>query len=86
VEAELGGQPGGHVTAAADGGLLEADDVGVDGAQPADDEVEAVPLVAIGDHLRALADAGADETILVVRPITEDSIRALGEALALPRE
>jgi probable F420-dependent oxidoreductase len=32
-------------------------------------------------HLRALADAGADEAILVANPITEESVRALGEAL-----
>ncbi len=33
--------------------------------------------------LRDLEAAGADEAILVVRPITERSIRSLGEALAL---
>jgi probable F420-dependent oxidoreductase len=38
------------------------------------------PHVAAG--LRALAQAGADEAILVVNPITEGSIRRLGEALA----
>ena len=32
-------------------------------------------------HLRELADAGADEAILVVSPITEASIRQLGEML-----
>jgi alkanesulfonate monooxygenase SsuD/methylene tetrahydromethanopterin reductase-like flavin-dependent oxidoreductase (luciferase family) len=37
------------------------------------------PRVAAG--LRALAQAGADEAILVVSPITEGSIRVLGEAL-----
>jgi alkanesulfonate monooxygenase SsuD/methylene tetrahydromethanopterin reductase-like flavin-dependent oxidoreductase (luciferase family) len=37
---------------------------------------------AIADRLRALADAGADETILVVSPITEASIRSLGDAIA----
>jgi alkanesulfonate monooxygenase SsuD/methylene tetrahydromethanopterin reductase-like flavin-dependent oxidoreductase (luciferase family) len=36
----------------------------------------------VAAHLRALADAGADEAILVVSPIDERSIRALGEALA----
>jgi alkanesulfonate monooxygenase SsuD/methylene tetrahydromethanopterin reductase-like flavin-dependent oxidoreductase (luciferase family) len=34
-------------------------------------------------HLRGLADAGADEAILVLDPITEDSIRAVAPALAL---
>jgi probable F420-dependent oxidoreductase len=32
-------------------------------------------------HLRALAQAGADEAILVVNPITEASIRTLGAAI-----
>ncbi len=36
----------------------------------------------IADALRALAEAGADEAILVVNPITERSIRVLGDALA----
>jgi alkanesulfonate monooxygenase SsuD/methylene tetrahydromethanopterin reductase-like flavin-dependent oxidoreductase (luciferase family) len=38
---------------------------------------------AIAAHVRALADAGADEVILVAGPITERSIRTLGEARAL---
>ncbi len=33
-------------------------------------------------HLRELADAGAEEAILVLDPITEGSIRALGQTLA----
>jgi len=37
---------------------------------------------AMADRLRALADAGADEVILVVSPITERSIRSFGEVLA----
>ena len=36
----------------------------------------------VAAHLRELADAGADEAILVVNPITESSIRQLGEVLA----
>ena len=35
----------------------------------------------IAQGLRAMADAGTDEVILVATPITEGSIRALGEAL-----
>jgi probable F420-dependent oxidoreductase len=35
----------------------------------------------VAEHLRELADAGADEAILVVSPITESSIRDLGESL-----
>jgi probable F420-dependent oxidoreductase len=48
------------------------------------DIVAAAPPVdasGIADGLRALAQAGADEAILVVSPITEASIRTLGEAL-----
>lgn len=37
---------------------------------------------AIAARLRELADAGADEAILVVTPITERSIRALAEVVA----
>ncbi len=45
--------------------------------------IEAPPVErgGIAAALRELADAGADEAILVVAPITERSIRALGEAL-----
>ena len=41
------------------------------------------PMDRIADHLRDLAEVGADEAILVVSPITEGSITALQEALAL---
>jgi probable F420-dependent oxidoreductase len=37
----------------------------------------------IAAGLREMADAGADEVILVVSPITEASVRSLGEALRL---
>src|SRR5207247_9958060 len=36
----------------------------------------------LADGLRAMAQAGADEVIIVADPITEDSIRALGEVVA----
>jgi probable F420-dependent oxidoreductase len=36
----------------------------------------------VAERLRELADAGADEVILVVSPITERSIRVLGEQIA----
>lgn len=46
------------------------------------DEEGVTPLTgspeAIGAGLRAIAEAGADELILVLDPITEESIRALG--------
>lgn len=44
-------------------------------------DAEPVPLDGLGAHLRALADAGADEAILVLDPITEPSIRSLRTAL-----
>ena len=50
------------------------------GERPIPDGVNAVEG-EIAAHLRELADAGADEAILVVSPINERSIRALGEAL-----
>jgi alkanesulfonate monooxygenase SsuD/methylene tetrahydromethanopterin reductase-like flavin-dependent oxidoreductase (luciferase family) len=37
----------------------------------------------MAERIRALADAGADEVILVASPITERSIRTLGEARAM---
>jgi alkanesulfonate monooxygenase SsuD/methylene tetrahydromethanopterin reductase-like flavin-dependent oxidoreductase (luciferase family) len=37
---------------------------------------------AIAGRVRELADAGADEVILVVTPITERSIRSLGDVVA----
>lgn len=40
-------------------------------------------MESIGAGLRELAEAGADEAILVVSPITEASIRALQEVLVL---
>ncbi|HKX26029.1 MAG TPA: LLM class flavin-dependent oxidoreductase [Actinomycetota bacterium] len=51
------------------------------------DRWDAPPLTGGTDRvaagLRDLADAGADEAILVLSPITEPSIRDLGRALAL---
>ncbi len=48
--------------------------------------IEVPPLegtsAQVAARLRELADAGADEAILVVSPITERSIRALGEVVA----
>ena len=41
------------------------------------------PPERIAAALRDLAEAGADEAILVVDPITERSIRSLGEVVAL---
>ena len=41
------------------------------------------PTERIAEGLRALAESGADEVILVLSPITERSIRSMGEVLAL---
>jgi alkanesulfonate monooxygenase SsuD/methylene tetrahydromethanopterin reductase-like flavin-dependent oxidoreductase (luciferase family) len=50
-------------------------------------EQEAPPLTGgpsgIAEGLRAFAEAGADEVILVLDVVTERSIEALGESLAL---
>jgi probable F420-dependent oxidoreductase len=40
-------------------------------------DVEAVPAAQLREHLQALAEAGADEAILVLDPITEDAVRLL---------
>jgi alkanesulfonate monooxygenase SsuD/methylene tetrahydromethanopterin reductase-like flavin-dependent oxidoreductase (luciferase family) len=44
-------------------------------------ELPAVPAAELPAHLRALAEAGADEAILVLDPITEDAVRAIGRTL-----
>jgi alkanesulfonate monooxygenase SsuD/methylene tetrahydromethanopterin reductase-like flavin-dependent oxidoreductase (luciferase family) len=44
-------------------------------------DVAPVHVDRLADHLRSLAEAGADEAILVVDPITESSIRLLRTAL-----
>jgi alkanesulfonate monooxygenase SsuD/methylene tetrahydromethanopterin reductase-like flavin-dependent oxidoreductase (luciferase family) len=49
------------------------------GERPRD--VEAVPVDRLRVHLDGLAQAGADEAILVVDPITERSVRSLRTAL-----
>jgi probable F420-dependent oxidoreductase len=47
-----------------------------------DEEVAPVAPDELPTALRELAEAGADEAILILRPITEGSIRALGGAVA----
>jgi alkanesulfonate monooxygenase SsuD/methylene tetrahydromethanopterin reductase-like flavin-dependent oxidoreductase (luciferase family) len=44
-------------------------------------DVEPVDAADLRDHLAALGEAGADEAILVLDPITEDAIRAVGRNL-----
>ena len=46
-----------------------------------DEEVEPVSPDSHGDHLAALEAVGADEAILILRPITEESIRAVAARL-----
>ncbi len=47
-----------------------------------DQEAPPVSLDGLSAHLAALAEAGADEAILILRPIDEASIRAVGGAVA----
>jgi probable F420-dependent oxidoreductase len=47
-------------------------------------DVPVVEPAGLSEHLCGLAEAGADEAILVVDPITEVSIRVLGCAVATP--
>jgi alkanesulfonate monooxygenase SsuD/methylene tetrahydromethanopterin reductase-like flavin-dependent oxidoreductase (luciferase family) len=46
-------------------------------------EVPAVPHTALRQHLADLAEAGADEAILVLDPISEATVRQCGAVLAL---
>jgi probable F420-dependent oxidoreductase len=55
------------------------------GARQNDERVPAVPAERLAAHLDALAQAGADEAILVADPITERSIRSLRTALPSAR-
>ena len=50
--------------------------------RPRDRDVEAIPAARLREALRDMVEAGADEAILVVRPITVASIRELGHVLA----
>ncbi|MGH2595555.1 MAG: LLM class flavin-dependent oxidoreductase [Actinomycetota bacterium] len=53
--------------------------------RPVNDDIPPLEgsMEQIATGLREMSAAGADETILVVTPITEDSIRRLGGAIAL---
>jgi alkanesulfonate monooxygenase SsuD/methylene tetrahydromethanopterin reductase-like flavin-dependent oxidoreductase (luciferase family) len=51
------------------------------GERPPDPEAPPVEAARLAVHLRELADAGADEAILVLDPITERSIRRVADAL-----
>jgi probable F420-dependent oxidoreductase len=51
--------------------------------RPVDPAYPAVPLAGLEDHLRQMSEAGADEVILVLSPITETSIRSVGDQISL---
>jgi alkanesulfonate monooxygenase SsuD/methylene tetrahydromethanopterin reductase-like flavin-dependent oxidoreductase (luciferase family) len=53
------------------------------GERPFEEAAPPVELPALRDHLDALADAGADEAILVIDPIDERSVAAVAETLEL---
>ena len=55
------------------------------GERPVEEDSPAVEASALRAHLNELADAGADEAILVLDPIDERSVAAVAEALALDR-
>jgi len=54
------------------------------GERPPEGGVVPLALEGVGSGLRAFAEAGADETILVLDPINERSIRVVGDALERP--
>jgi probable F420-dependent oxidoreductase len=56
--------------------------VGAGTGARANADVTPVPADALVEHLRGLAEAGADEAILVVDPITSASVAELGAGLA----
>jgi alkanesulfonate monooxygenase SsuD/methylene tetrahydromethanopterin reductase-like flavin-dependent oxidoreductase (luciferase family) len=60
--------------------------VGVDGGageRPLEEAAPPVEPAALAEHLDALAEAGADEAILVLDPIDERSVAAVADALDL---
>jgi alkanesulfonate monooxygenase SsuD/methylene tetrahydromethanopterin reductase-like flavin-dependent oxidoreductase (luciferase family) len=59
--------------------------VRADGPAERPEDPAPVPAARLADHIGELGEAGADEAILVASPITERSIRALGEAAATTR-
>jgi alkanesulfonate monooxygenase SsuD/methylene tetrahydromethanopterin reductase-like flavin-dependent oxidoreductase (luciferase family) len=55
---------------------------GAPGERTHDAEAPPVPSTRVVETIRAMGEAGADEVILVVDPITERSIEELGAQLA----
>jgi alkanesulfonate monooxygenase SsuD/methylene tetrahydromethanopterin reductase-like flavin-dependent oxidoreductase (luciferase family) len=56
---------------------------GGSGERPFEDDAPPVEPGALAEHLEALAEAGADEAILVLDPIDERSVATVAEALGL---
>jgi len=54
--------------------------MGAGGERP--HECPAVPVERVAAHLKELAEAGADEAILVIDPINEASVRGIAERIA----
>lgn len=52
--------------------------------RPVDPAYPPVPLAGLERHLREMSEAGADEAILVLTPITEASIRTVGDLIGSP--
>jgi hypothetical protein len=50
------------------------------GERPFEEEAPPIEPAALPEHLRNLAEAGADEAILVLDPITERSVAAVAAA------
>jgi hypothetical protein len=53
------------------------------GERPFEEAAPPVEPAALTEHLEALAEAGADEAILVLDPIEERSVATVAEALGL---
>ena len=60
--------------------------LGKDGERREEEGVTPMTRERVRDGLRAIAEAGADELILVLDPITEESIRSLGEVVRATRD
>jgi probable F420-dependent oxidoreductase len=59
--------------------------LGDDGERREEEGVTPLTRDRVGDGLREIAEAGADELILVLDPITEESIRSLGDVVRAVR-
>jgi Luciferase-like monooxygenase len=76
--AQLAGREPGEIAASASV-LVDDTQPGIGSGQPA--QIRALTHAELPGHLGALAAAGADEAILVLRPCTEATVRAVGSVL-----